>query len=119
MGWVLGEGCQMPYPSETLGMCMLQLFSLFALKHRYINAWSTHYLMLLILRVVAVEAFSEAVKATSRNQLVSSYCPSPPSETHSVTRDHNQLLTANLPSLLNGMYKISLKFAFLMWCPMI
>lgn len=81
----------MPYPSETLGMCMLQLFSPYAVKHRNINVWSTHCLMLLILRIAAVEAFSEAVKATSRNQLVSSYCPTPASETHLVRRDHDQL----------------------------
>lgn len=75
----------MAYPSETLGMCMLQLLPPFVVKHRNINEWSTHCLMLLILGIVAVEAFSKAVKATTRNQLVSSYYLSPTSEIHSVT----------------------------------
>lgn len=60
----------MPFPSESLGICMLQLLPLFVVKHRYISEWSTCCLMLLILRMVAVEAFSKADKTPSRNQLV-------------------------------------------------
>ena len=44
----------MPCPCEILGVCMLQLLSPLAVKHRSINEWSIHCLMLLILRAVAV-----------------------------------------------------------------
>lgn len=105
----------MPCPSETLGMCMLQLLSVFVVKHRNINEWSTHCLMLLILRIVAVEASSKALKAISGNQLVSSIALVllvKPTQSQGIIINP---ISSTVPSPLNRVCKIALSFAFSKW----